>query len=138
MFFKVFRILLIIGDAFLALTAIAGGIGLLTNLIAPPTSDLQGSLFHNYVVPGLSLMLIVGGGALVGTLLLSRRNPWALLVAEASGVVIIGFEMVEILVIGSPAGLARSLQVFYISLGLGIIVLSGALLAGEAQVARRA
>ena len=101
---RIVRLLLIVADAFLALTAIAGGIGLLAGLNRPPVDLLQGSPFSDYTIPGLSLLVIVGGGALLTTVLLLRRHPYATLIAGASGIVIIGFEMIEILIIGSPAG----------------------------------
>ena len=122
---KILRVILIILVAFLSLTAVAGGIGLLTGLNAPPVEMLAGSPFHSYVVPGLSLLVIVGGGALVATVLLARRHPWSVLAAAAMGPVIIFFEIVEILAIGSDPGVARTLQVFYLSLGTLILLLAG-------------
>jgi hypothetical protein len=65
--------------SFLALTAFAGGIGLLADLNAPPLEMLEGSLFHNYIIPGLALFVIVGGAASVAAYLLikqHRSQPW--------------------------------------------------------------
>jgi hypothetical protein len=123
---KALRILLIVLTAFLALTAIAGGIGLLSGTNAPSTELLKGSPFHNYTVPGLALLVIVGGCALVATILLLRRHPFGALAAGAAGAIIIGFEIVEALVIGSPPGIARNLQIFYFTLGLLILLLAAA------------
>jgi hypothetical protein len=128
MLHRILRIALIILDAFLALTAFAGGIGLLTGAAAPSTDLLKGSPFTSYVIPGLSLVVIVGGCALAAAILLLRRHPQAALVALASGVIIIGFEIVEVLVIGSDPGLARSLQIFYFTLGLLIAVIAAVML----------
>ena len=121
---RIARIKLIILDAFLALTAAAGGVGLLADLNAPPVESLQGSLFPNYTIPGLALLVVVGGGALTALILLLRRHPLGAPASAAAGVIIIGFETVEIWVIGSPAGIARGLQVFYLSLGMLIIILA--------------
>ncbi len=123
------RILLVILEGFLALTAIGGGIGLLTGILAMPVTYLAGSMFTSFLIPGLSLMVIVGGLALAGAFLAVRRHPYAAAVTAASGIVIIVFELVEVMVIGSPAGLARNLQVFYFSLGLLILLISLAPLA---------
>ena len=54
------RILLIVLAFFLALTAFAGGIGLLAGLNAPPVELLKGSPFSDYTIPGLSLFVLVG------------------------------------------------------------------------------
>jgi hypothetical protein len=120
---KILRTLLVILDAFLALTAIAGGIGLLNDLNAPPVTDLAGSPFSDYTIPGLALLVIVGGAAVAATFMMLRNHHNA---ALASGVVIVFFEIVEVLVIGSPPGIARTLQIFYFSLGLIIIVFASA------------
>ena len=118
------RILLIILNAFLALTAIAGGIGMLTGSIRPPLELLEGSPFNTYTIPGLALLVIVGGSALLATVLLLRRHPFGAWAAIGAGVMIMGYEIVEVLVVGSDPGLARNLQVFYFMLGLVIAALA--------------
>lgn len=118
--------LLLVLDAFLAITAMAGGIGLLTGAIAPGVALLQGSPFASYTIPGLALLILVGGCALLATGLMLRRSQWAVLTSAFAGMMIIGFELVEMLVIGSPAGVARNLQIFYLTLGLLICALAAA------------
>jgi MinD-like ATPase involved in chromosome partitioning or flagellar assembly len=121
---KVLRVLLILLDGFLAITAIAGGLGLLTGVNAPPVSDLAGSPFSDYTIPGLALLVLVGGTATVATYLTVRRHPYAALVSALAAAMIIAFEIVEVIVIGMPPGIARNLQVFYLTLGLIILVTS--------------
>ena len=135
MLHRILRIALIILDAFLALTALAGGIALIAGINTPPPELLKGFFFGSYLIPGLSLVLIVGGCALAAAILLLRRHALGSLVALASGVIIIGFEIVEVLVIGSDPGVARSLQVFYSTLGLIIAVAAAALLLIERSAA---
>jgi peptidoglycan/LPS O-acetylase OafA/YrhL len=118
---------LIVLVAFLALTAIGGGIGLLTGSIAPGLELLAGSPFASYAVPGLALVVLVGGSALVATVGLIRRYPRAIQLAGLSGAMIVGFEVVEVLIIGSDPGVARNLQLFYFTLGLAILVVAGVL-----------
>jgi len=43
-------------------------------------------------------------------------------------VIIVGFEIVEVVVIGSAPGVARSLQIFYFTLGLLIAVIAAVML----------
>ena len=124
---SIMRILLIVLEAFLGLTAQAGGIGLLAGTSRPPLALLQGSPFSSYTIPGLVLLVIVGGSALAATILLLRQHTVGTLVSMVAGAMIVGFEMVEVLVVGSDPGVARTLQVFYFTLGLVIVVLSGGL-----------
>jgi hypothetical protein len=121
---RVLRWVLIGLSGFLALTAIAGGIGLLSGAVAPPLEELAGSVFPDYTVPGLALMLVVGGLAAAATVLLLRRHRLAWAAAASAGAAIIGFEVVEVLVFGSPLGIARNLQVFYLGLGALLVALA--------------
>jgi hypothetical protein len=121
---RLLRVLLVLLNGFLALTAIAGGVGLLADLNAPPVTALAGSPFSDYTIPGLALLVVVGGTAVIATLLSARKHALAALVSCLAGAVIVVFEFVEVLVIGSPPGIARTLQLFYFSLGGIILVLS--------------
>jgi hypothetical protein len=117
---------MILLSTFLSLTAIAGGIGLLTGAVAPPVELLSGSPFHDYILPGLALLILVGGVAGTSTVLLLRTHPLASRFVIASACAILVFECVEILAIGSPAGVARNLQIFYVGVGV-ILALLGVL-----------
>ena len=121
-FRKLLYLILTLLTGFLSLTALGGGIALLFGFGAPPVDMLGGSPFKDYVVPGLALFVLVGGGGLLATVLLARRSKYGLLFATTSGIVILFFEFVEILVIGSPAGVARNLQIFYVGLGTLITI----------------
>jgi len=133
---RVLRWVLIVMTTFLALTGFAGGIGLIADLNAPSLEMLEGSLFHNYIVPGLALFVIVGGIASVATYLLIKWHPLSALGSLLSGLVIIAFEIVEVLVIGSPPGIARDLQIFYFTLGSLIVAFSIAFRAANPAAAR--
>jgi hypothetical protein len=115
---------LIVLTGFLALTAFAGGIGILGGLNAPSIEGLKGSIFKDFTIPGLSLFVIVGGSALLAAILLVRKSKFAVLLATVAGIIIMFFEFVEVLVIGSPHGLAQTLQLFYFGLGIVIDVVS--------------
>ena len=124
LFIKILRITLVCLTFFLALSGFAGGVGLLAKFNAPPVSQLEGSPFKDWTIPGLSLFLIVGGSALFAAILLLRKSKFALLFSATIGIIIMFFEFVEVLVIGSPAGIARTLQIFYFGLGTTITVAS--------------
>ncbi len=106
----------------MALSAIGGGIALLFNLYAPPVAMLSRSIFSDYTVPGLSLLLLVGGSAVFAMVLLIRNSRYALLFSTTSGIVMLFFEFVEVVVIGSPVGPALVMQLFYAGLGTLITV----------------
>ena len=120
---KFVRIVLIVLTIFLALSAVAGGIQLLEGTYAPPIEMLNG-FFKDYAIPGLALGLIVGGSATFAAFLLIRKSPFATLFAATAGIIIMFFEFDEVLVIGSPVGMARNLQIFYFGLGTLIVIFS--------------
>ncbi|MCX6047038.1 MAG: hypothetical protein NT075_18185 [Chloroflexi bacterium] len=126
--------LLIVLDAFLAVTAIAGGIGLLTGVLDPGVQLLQGSPFSSYTIPGLALLVLVGGSALLATGLMLRLPERGVLTSGITGVIIIGFEVIEVLVVGSDPGIARNLQIFYFTLGLLIALLAALLWLAQRKV----
>jgi len=123
-FRKTLYIALIVLTIFLALTALAGGIQLLEGTYAPSVDMLNSSLFKDYTIPGLALGLIVGGSAIFAAVLLIRKSKYSILFATTAGVIIMFFEFVEVLAIGSPVGVARTLQIFYYGLGTVIVVVS--------------
>jgi hypothetical protein len=121
---KIITVSLIVLTLFLAIPAILGGISLLIGFGAPPVEMLQGSLFNNWIIPSLALMLIVGGSALFAAILLLRKSKYALLASTTAATIIMFFEFVEALTIGSPAGVAFTLQVLYFGVGTLMIVLA--------------
>jgi hypothetical protein len=121
---RVARVFLMIETWFLAITGFMGGIGLVAGLNAPPVDTLKGSIFKDFTIPGLALFVFVGGGALLAAILLVRKSKFAVLFATVSGIIIMFFEFVEVLAIGSPAGIAQVLQVFYFGLGVLITITS--------------
>lgn len=68
--------------------------------------------------------MLVGGGALLAAILLLRKDRFGTTCAAASGLAIMFFEFVEVLVIGAPPGIARTLQIFYFGLGTLIVAVS--------------
>jgi hypothetical protein len=125
---KHIRIVLVGLEVFVALGAIAGGIGLLSGAIPASSEGLQGSPFVDYTIPALSLMVIVGGGMLVAAATILSGREFGVLASVLAGLIMMGFEVVEAGVIdrigGSELLFAVSLQAFYFALGLAIFVLA--------------
>jgi len=61
--------------SFNAVTAIGGGIMLMTGGIEPPSVWLQNTVFASYFIPGLILAGVVGGSALLAAIRLRRQPP---------------------------------------------------------------
>lgn len=120
---KSIRVLLIVLNLFLALTAFGGGIQLLVGFYVPPVEMLNG-VFKDFTIPGLALGIIVGGSALFAAILWIRKSKFAIPASIAAGLVIMFFEFVEALIIGSPAGPARFMQILYFGMGTVIIAAS--------------
>ena len=128
---------LIVVQVFLALGALAGGAALVASprggIIKLPLSDLQGSPFNDFLIPGLILFVVLGVGPLVVALALLRRPRSAALAAAnpfrgrywgwtASGVIGVGLVVwiaVEALIV--PLSF---LQPFYGAVGVAIIALT--------------
>ncbi len=108
-------------DLILAVTAIFGALTVIPSL---PRDWIAGSVFTDYTIPALALGVLVGGSAAVATLAVLFRPRVGAVAAIVSALMIIGFEVVEIVSVGfSPlthgAGSPQSwLQVVYIALGL--------------------
>jgi hypothetical protein len=125
---KSIRITLVILEVFVALSAAAGGIGLLTGAIPASVDGLQGSPFVDYTIPALALIIIVGGSMLLASATILIKNEFGVLASAFAGLAMMIFEIVEVMVIdrtgGSTLMIAVVLQSFYFALGLAIFVLS--------------
>jgi hypothetical protein len=114
----------VVMNVFLALTAILGGVAILAGINVPSTQELTESIFKGATLPGIALLVIVGGSALFSSILLFRKHPYALVFSITAGITIMFFEFVEVMIIGSPPGVAQFLQIFYFGLGTLIVAVS--------------
>lgn len=120
---KTLRILLIVLNACLGISAIAGGFGMYSGVAAPPLELLEGSPFSSFNLPS-AILALIGVQALLAAYWLIRQHQHALLDALVAGGGIILFTVVEILIFGSQPGFIRLLQVFHILLGAVIVTLA--------------
>jgi hypothetical protein len=65
-----------------------------------PREWLEGSPFEDYFIPGLVLFVVVGGSLLAAAIFVFVGLHLARLVAIAAGVVVLGWLVVETLIIG--------------------------------------
>jgi hypothetical protein len=84
---------------FNAMSAIGGGIGLVTGALPVPTSLLRHTPFDTYVVPGLFLTVVIGGSSLAGALALLTHTPRAQSVGAATGLMMVGWILGETIIV---------------------------------------
>jgi hypothetical protein len=106
---------------FNAVSAIGGGIGLLTGALPVPTSLLELTPFDTYVVPGLFLAVVIGGSSLAGTITLLARTPRAGFISAGAGLVMVGWILGETVIVQGFSWL----QGLYLMTGLLVALGSG-------------
>jgi hypothetical protein len=89
---RTLRMLLVVLNIFLAVTAIVGGVWVIPTF---PPEWLDGTPFSNFLIPSLVLSIVVGGGALTSAMGLVLGRAWAPLASIVTGVAIASFEVVE-------------------------------------------
>ena len=117
------RNLLLAIQAFVGLTAVAGGVLLAAapdgQLLAADPAALEGTPFTDYRVPGVLLALLVGGGGLVAAVLTARKAPYARAGALLYATGVVAFVGVECSLIGW-----QPLQGVIGTLGLAMLMLA--------------
>jgi hypothetical protein len=134
---KAIRIMLVVIEAIVGLGAIGGGIAILTGAFDQwlPLAWLQSTPFSDYTIPGLILLIVIGGGMLVAAATVFVQHEWAVLLSAAMGLVMIGFEIFEVVIIDRyadaiiPSTIAQ--QALMSGLGLAIFGLASYLWMSE-------
>ena len=108
-------ILLVVG-----LMAVACGILLMINGLWMPLSVLATSPFDSFLMPGLVLSVVVGGSLLTSALLVWRRHRLAPLVSAAAGAILLGWVVVESIMVRD----GRPLQGAILVCALAVLTLS--------------
>ena len=128
---EVVRIALAVIAAFIATSAIDGGVGLLRGVVfgyEVPLAWLAGTPFSDYTIPGLALAIVVGGSALLAAATAFIHREWAVLVSMLAGLVMAGYLVVEVVSIDSKLGnalpVSLAAQLFYFALGLALFGLA--------------
>ena len=120
------RLVLVALDGLLAVTAIVAAIAVVPHL---PQEWLKRGIFPDYTIPALALGVLVGGSALIATLVAGFWARAGAVVTVVAAAMVLWFEIIEIATCGvaviewGPGYAAGWLQVFYIVLGLVLAVL---------------
>ena len=109
-------------QAFIGITAIAGGFRLVSN--PNGTSDIpiewiNSSPFTNYLIPGLVLLIVIGVGNVLGGIFSFLSKKYAGGIAAMLGTFLVLFMIIEVWFIG----LRNFLQPLYFILGSIVLVL---------------
>ena len=94
--------------------AIVGGIVVMRGAVPFPDVWLQNTLFHSYFLPGFILFLTVGGTHLAAAYAILRSHPLAKRAAVLAGIVLTGWMIGELALIGFRA----PIQVWFVGVGL--------------------
>jgi hypothetical protein len=109
-------------SGFIALTAVGGGLAMLLGSEANrfPVEWLEGTPFKDYTIPALLLTVVVGGFSLVTCVMILIRHKAAGFFSMAAGLVMMGYIVVEILILKqAPPGPTVTEMVYF---GLGLIL----------------
>jgi hypothetical protein len=114
------RITLIVLEILLGLSAVAGGGYALMGARGVPRAWLQGTPFKTYLVPGLVLLVLVGGSMLTSAGLLLGNVSAGRLVSVEAGVILLAWIAAQLVTIGYR----HWMQPLSIGLGLAVVVLA--------------
>lgn len=116
---KFLRISLIFISIFVALCAVGGGVGLIfTNGLGMPASWLSNSPFSSYIIPGLTLLFMIGGIHILSAIWQWKGRYSAPIISAVSGFGLLIWIFTELYIIRQP----HFLQAIFF--GVAIITLS--------------
>ena len=119
---KLMGIFLGVIQAFIGITAIAGGLRMVSNpngLEDIPIEWLIGSPFTSYFIPGLMLLIVIGFGNVFSSVFTFLRKGYSGLVSALLGIFLIIFMTAEVYFVG----LQNFLQPLYFILGFIVLYL---------------
>jgi hypothetical protein len=131
---KGIRVLALIALGFLSVTSMMGGIPLILDpsggLLHMPLSLLEHSPFHNFLIPGIILLVANGLLSVVAFVATIRRGRGFGILVAFQGCVIVGWITVEVIVLRSVA------WPHYLYRAMGLILIgSGIMLRRDGQAA---
>ena len=117
------RTVLIVFEIVIAVAAVTGGAYAILGAPRVPREWLQGTAFKSYLVPGLALLVLVGGSMVAAAAMLLAGASGARVVSLEAGIVLLAWMVAQL----SMIGYRHWTQALSIGLGLAVVVLSFAL-----------
>lgn len=108
--------------AFVALTAIGGGIAMLVGADRFPVEWLRNTPFSDYTIPALALAIVVGGSSLIAAVTVFTGREVGVLASMAAGLIMAGWIVVEVVTINAPK--PSWIEGVYFALGLALFGLA--------------
>ena len=122
------RLMLIVLEAFVALTSLVCGVGLALGVIQFPLAWLAGAPFRDYFILGWVMAILVGGSSLVAAATMLTGREVGVLFSALAGLLLMGFEVVEVSLVDRNLGywllLVVPLQAIYSVIGLTLVGLA--------------
>lgn len=96
------RLTVILGvlEATIAVSAVAGGVGVMINGLGMSLDLLEGSPFTGFFWPGVILAVAVGGSGLLAWVALLAHAPRAMEAGAGAGVLLAGWILVQVAMLG--------------------------------------
>jgi len=116
----VLRVVLIALEILVGVAALGGGVYAVAGAPGVSREWLQGSPFKSYVIPGLVLLVVVGGSMLAAAGLLLAEAAIGRTASLEAGIILIAWIVAQVSVIGYRSWL----QVVLGAVGLVVVVLS--------------
>jgi hypothetical protein len=110
-------VVFILLQIFGTVSAIAGGIALMTGTIDLPANWLDGTIFSSYVIPGIILAAVVGGSQLAALGLAFRRGEPYLFASAMAGGIMMGWIVGELIIVGTDDATMFAYQLIYFLVG---------------------
>lgn len=92
-------------QALIGLGAIGGGLLLVVdssgNTLGVPSSLLEGSIFPNFLIPGIFLMVVNGLGSVMGAALSFTKSQYTQGIAILLGVIMVFWIVIQVIIIRS-------------------------------------
>ena len=120
---KAVRILITTIAAFIALTAIGGGIAMLIGADKFPLEWLRDTPFKDYTIPALILTLVVGGSSLLAAISVAFHRKIGTYATIVAGIIIAGFITVEVLLLEQDPPGPTAIEDLYFFFGSLLLVL---------------
>lgn len=118
---KPVKYLVVALTALLAVNAFGGGYYALSGAEGVPLSWLEGTPFHSYLIPGVFLAVVVGGGMTLACVAWILRRRSAPLLSLAAGLVLVVWIVAQVAMIGyvswmQPTCLVAGLLIAWLSM----------------------
>ena len=120
-------VLMGVGILFILRGAIGGGIALLSGAEGSrfPLEWLQGTPFKDYTIPALLLTIVVGGSSLSACITMFRNLKNSIVLSLAAGSIMVGFIVVEVLILKQIPPGPTPIEKMYFILGFVTLLLAG-------------